>query len=100
VLVRLAGVVLAAGLATAQAQTAPRPSANAPAPATGDQPTNRLGRPFPAPVQPPPPAEAPSVHVGVVSPSESRFSKRLRGNRSRMGSGNRTNPTDAAGGMR
>jgi hypothetical protein len=35
------------------------------------EPPTRLGRPFPAPVQPPPRKEEPSVYVGIVSPQES-----------------------------
>src|SRR5215475_10176369 len=38
----------------------------------------RLGRPFPAPVQPPPRKEEPNVYVGIVSPQESRSGKNLQ----------------------
>ena len=44
----------------------------------------RLGRQFPAPVQPPPPAETPEVHITVVPPSEPRVGK----SRLRQGGGN------------
>jgi hypothetical protein len=42
----------------------------------------RLGRPFPAPVQPPPRKEEPNVYVGIVSPQESRPGKNLQRTRS------------------
>jgi hypothetical protein len=63
---------------------APQPGQPAVAPQQGvaAQP-KRLGRPLPGPVQPPPRPEEPGVHVSVVSPQESRVSRR------RMGSGQR-----------
>jgi len=71
----------------------PAPSAASPAspvpPQDPANPPTRLGRPLPAP---PPPSDragrpAPEVHVGVVSPQESRFAKRLRGAQGRGATG-------------
>jgi hypothetical protein len=48
------------------------------APKGGDNP-RRLGRQFPAPVQPPAPSEPPGVHITVVPSSEPSVGKsRLR----------------------
>jgi len=63
---------------SAKAPAAPNPPAAANAPAA--EAPKILGRPFPTPVQPPPPAAQPEVHITVVPPSEPRVGRnRLRG---------------------
>jgi hypothetical protein len=58
--------------------TVPMAAGSPPQPPNGS--TKVLGRQFPSPVQPPPPAERPEVHVTIVPGSEPRVGKnRLRG---------------------
>jgi hypothetical protein len=61
-----------------QQQTAPQPPGAAGQPGAPEPPA-QLGRPFPAPAQPPPRKEEPRVYVGIVSPQEPRLAKNRQG---------------------